>query len=95
MVSGYVPVLKNVSSNAVYKAFLDNADGYGYIAALSAKVCLEQQEAYYTSPAFNGSSKARDQVGLLISTIFSNDPKNLKEFIDDKFAKAVKTCKQG
>lgn len=95
MVSGYVPVLKNVSSNAVYKAFLDNADGYEYIAALSAKVCLEQQEAYYTSPAFNGSSKARDQVGLLISTIFSNDPKNLKEFIDDKFAKAVKTCKQG
>ena len=95
MASGYVPVLKNVAENSEYKKFLDNADGGDYIAALSAKVCLEQQEAYYTSPAFNGSSKARDQVGLLISTIFPSSPSDLKKSIDDAFAKAVRTCKQG
>ena len=33
---------------------------------LTAKVALEQANAYYTSPAFNGSSTARDQVGLLM-----------------------------
>jgi multiple sugar transport system substrate-binding protein len=67
MASGYVPVLKSVGENPVYKEYLDSADGGAYIAALSAKVCLEQENAYYTSPAFNGSSTARDQVGALMS----------------------------
>ena len=67
MKSGYVPVLKSVASNPVYAEFLNGADGGDFIAALSAKVCLEQERAYYTSPAFNGSSEARDQVGQLLS----------------------------
>ena len=67
MASGYVPVLKSVAENPVYKEYLDSADGGAYISALSAKVCLDQQDAYYTSPAFNGSSTARDQVGSLMS----------------------------
>ena len=67
MASGYVPVLKSVGENAVYKDYLASADGGAYISALSAKVCLEQESAYYTSPAFNGSSTARDQVGALMA----------------------------
>ena len=67
MASGYVPVLKSVGENPVYKEYLDSADGGAYISALSAKVCLEQESAYYTSPAFNGSSTARDQVGALMA----------------------------
>ena len=67
MASGYVPVLKSVAENPVYAEYIAGADGGNYIAALSAKVCLEQQEAYYTSPAFNGSSVARDQVGALLT----------------------------
>ncbi len=67
MASGYVPVLKSVGENPVYKEYLDSADGGDFIAALSAKVCLEQESAYYTSPAFNGSSTARDQVGALMA----------------------------
>ncbi|MBQ8408092.1 MAG: extracellular solute-binding protein [Clostridia bacterium] len=66
MTSGYVPVLESVSDNAAYAAFIDAADGGNNIAALSAKVCLEQKDAYYVSPAFNGSSEARDQVGALL-----------------------------
>ena len=65
--SGYVPVLKSVAENPVYKEYLESADGGDYVTALSAKVCLDQQAAYYTSPAFNGSSTARDQVGSLMS----------------------------
>ena len=67
MASGYVPVLKSVGENPVYKDYLASADGGAYVSALSAKVCLEQESAYYTSPAFNGSSTARDQVGALMS----------------------------
>ncbi len=67
MASGYVPVLKSVADHPVYAEFIANADGGDNIAALSAKVCLEQQDAYYTSPAFPGSSAARDEAGNLIT----------------------------
>jgi len=67
MASGYVPVLKSVGENPVYKEYLDSADGGAFISALAAKICLEQESAYYTSPAFNGSSTARDQVGALMA----------------------------
>ncbi len=70
--SGYVPVIKSVASNEDYAEILANADGGDNIAALSAKVCLEQQDAYYTSPAFPGSSEARDQAGNIITTAMTN-----------------------
>ena len=72
MVSGYVPVLESVADNEIYANFIANADGGNNIAALSAKVCLEQKDAYYVSPAFNGSSEARDQVGFLMQYCMTN-----------------------
>ena len=67
MASGYVPVIKSVKDNEVYKEeYLDLADGGDYITALSVKVGLAQEKAYYTSPAFVGSSTARDQVGTAL-----------------------------
>ena len=66
MASGYVPVLESVAQNEIYAGFINSANGGDNIAALSAKVCLEQKDAYYVSPAFNGSSEARDQVGALL-----------------------------
>ncbi len=94
MKSGYVPVLKSVAENEVYKEFLDSADGGDYIAALSAKICMEQADAYYTSPAFNGSSDARDQVGLLLQSAFVNykDAADKDALLDQLFAKAIKEC---
>ncbi len=65
--SGYVPVIKSVNTDQHYSEFLAKADGGDHVAALSAKVCLEQESAYYTSPAFVGSSAARDQVGQLMT----------------------------
>lgn len=96
MASGYVPVIQSVQTNKTYKEFLDKADGYNNVAALSAKVCLEQANYYYTSPAFNGSSKARDEVGGLVKSIFSIDSEDGAE-IDSKIMKffqdAVAECK--
>ena len=93
MESGYVPVIKSVSENETYKAFIDGANGGTNIAALSAKVCLEQEEAYYTSPAFNGSSTARDQVGALLAKCLSaDDGGNVDEMIKKAFKEAIEEC---
>lgn len=94
-VSGYVPVIKSVNTDPVYASFLAKADGYEYVAALSAKVCLEQADAYYVSPAFNGSSDARDQVGVLLQNCLLIDKSvadpmaEIRKFFDE----AVAECK--
>ncbi len=92
MASGYVPVLKTVSENPVYANFLASADGGNYLSALSAKVCLDQQEAYYTSPAFDGSAEARDQVGALMSKCLALAN---EEDIEKAFEDAVEECEYG
>ena len=91
MASGYVPVLKSVAANPVYADFLAKADGGNYISALSAKVCLEQADAYYTSPAFNGSSEARDQVGDLLCACLTGAG-DADAVIEEAFEKAIEEC---
>ncbi len=95
MASGYVPVIKSVGENEIYKGeFLDLADGGDYISALSAKICLDQEKAYYTSPAFNGSSTARDQVGLLMQKCLSSDwGSDVDAQIKKAFEDAIAECK--
>ena len=93
--SGYVPVIKSVNEDPFYKEFLEGASGNkGGIAALSAKICLEQADAYYVSPAFNGSSTARDEVGLLMQTCFSNyeAASDKLAMIKEKFNAAIEEC---
>lgn len=95
--SGYVPVIESAFEHEVYKAFMDAADGGEGIAALSAQVCMQQKDYYYTSPAFNGSSAARDQVGYLIQTIllgYDDNKDNLDAYIDEEFEKAIKKCEK-
>ncbi len=91
MASGYVPVLKSVSDHPVYADYLAGADGGSNIAALSTKVCLEQADAYYTSPAFNGSSAAREQVGALLMKCLTLT-ENIDTEIDKAFEEAVEEC---
>lgn len=93
MASGYVPVLKSVAQNKDYKSFLDKADGGTYISALSAKVCIDQESAYYTSPAFNGSSTARKQVETLLTKCLAGEAgADLDKFIDTAFQDAIDEC---
>ena len=92
MASGYVPVLKSVSEHPVYAKYLESADGGNNIAALSTKVCLEQADAYYTSPAFNGSSTAREQVGVLLMKCLTMTGDDLDAQIQSAFEDAVEEC---
>ena len=92
MASGYVPVLKSVGENPVYAEFIKSADGGNFISALSAKVCLEQESAYYTSPAFNGSSTARSQVGALLTKCLPMTGSNIDGQIKQAFQDAIDEC---
>ena len=92
MASGYVPVLKSVGENPVYATYLESADGGNYISALAAKICLEQEHAYYTSPAFNGSSAAREQVGALMNKCLTITTGDIDAQIQEAFADAVDEC---
>ena len=94
-VSGYVPVIKSVNENPTYADTLAKANGYEYLTSLAAKKCLEQADAYYTSPAFNGSSTARDQVGILIQSCFTQNPaggESVDAMIKRLFAEAIDEC---
>ena len=93
MESGYVPVIQSVSTNETYAGWLNGANGGDKIAALSVKVCLEQKDNYYTSPAFNGSSEARDQVGALLrKCITHTDDATADATIAKAFADAIAEC---
>ena len=92
MASGYVPVIKSVTDNEVYANFLAQADGGNYIAALSAQVCLSQSDAYYTSPAFVGSSTARDQVAALLTKCLTMSGDGLDAQIETAFEEAIDEC---
>ena len=72
-----------------------NASGYkSGIAAYSVKVCLEQEKSYFVSPAFKSSSKAREEVGLLMQSCFSEyaAATDKMAMIKEKFAKAIEEC---
>lgn len=90
--SGYVPVLKSVMENEVFASHLAKGDGGDYIAALSTKICMEQESAYYTSPAFNGSSTARDQVNALLNKAFTTDGDDIDKVIEKIFKDAIEEC---
>ena len=94
MTSGYVPVIESVKDHQVYANFLKSADGGDNITALSASVCLEQSDAYFVSPAFNGSSEARDQVGQLLQycMVQYKNAKDKDAMIKKAFEDAIKEC---
>lgn len=92
--------VKDESGNLVdeiykpYKEFLEKADGGDYVTSLSAKICMEQEKAYYTSPAFNGSSEARDQVNEIINGAFTvpENTSDIKAAITQIFQDAIDEC---
>ncbi len=92
MASGYAPVIKSVQDNEVYKAWLGKASGYNNLQALSVQLALDQSDAYYVSPAFNGSSVARDQVGLLMQDALVSTEADIDSAIAKLFEKAIQEC---
>ena len=92
MNNGYAPVIKSVQDHPIYAEFLASADT-AHIQAYAVKVALEQESAYYASPAFNGSSVAREQVGLLIQKCLTLTDSDVAAAIKKAFEEAVAECK--
>ena len=105
MQNGYAPAIKDMAAkDEVYAEWLaavgddaTAADLTENITAYAARVALEQTHTFYTSPAFNGSSVARDQVGILMQSCLLAGQQGLSEAelkarIDAAFRKAIEEC---
>ena len=95
MTSGYMPVLKSVTENDIYAAWLAKGNGYEYLVAKCVQVGIDGRDDYFVSPAFNGSSTARTQVGaLLLKCLSAEVPsgKTLDDVIDAAFEDAIDEC---
>ena len=92
MASGCTPVIKSTVENEDYAEYLAAADGGDHIAALSAKVCLEQASAYFTAPAFNGSGIVSDEVGALLVRCLYERTTDVDKLIDGAFEEAIEEC---
>ena len=91
MASGYIPVIEEdvlVEKVPYYGKWL--ASGAPIPTAIS--VALSQKDAYFVSPAFNGSSKARDAVGELMQYCFTTQADDLDAMILQAFKDSVKEC---
>ncbi len=88
-VSGYAPVIKNLDTkNESYGNSLATADGNANLQATCVKQCLKQENYMFVSPAFIGSSGARDQVGILMQNCFVNQPnegQSVADFVKAQF----------
>ena len=90
--SGYMPVIESVRHIPLYDAFL-NYESDTNITAYALKTSFEQLNAFFTTPAFNGSSVARDEVRYLMVECLLLPPENLDDAIRRAFASAVEKCK--
>ena len=88
MASGYMPVTEAVLDIPLYQAFLDSSD----IRAQALRTALEQRDAFFASPAFNGSAKARDVVGVLMQYCFTVVTDTVEETIKKAFEDAIEEC---
>ena len=95
MTSGYMPVIKSVTENENYAAWLAKGNGYEYLVAKCVQVGIDGRDDYFVSPAFNGSSKAREQAGALLLKCLSGeaaDDAAVDKLINDAFQEALDEC---
>ena len=95
MASGYMPVIKSVTENQNYAAWLAKGNGYEYLVAKCVQVGIDGRDDYFVSPAFNGSSTARTQVGALLLKCLSGeaaDDAAVDALIDGAFEDAINEC---
>ena len=99
--SGYIPAIERSVfeanmvvdgvENKPIKNYVEWLNGNDAIAR-AISTALEQADAYFVSPAFNGSSKARDQVGELMKTCFTTQTADIDAMIKQKFEEAIAEC---
>ena len=96
MQNGYTCAIQSVTEDPVYSMFLDNADGNAFLQASCIDLTMQFKNYYYVSPAFNGSSTARDEMALLMKACFMEKPasgESVAEFVAKKFEKTESTLK--
>ncbi len=69
--SGYNPVRQSTSEIASYKKFLDGSETN--ITAAAVKLAESLKEDFFVSPAFVGSSTARDQAESLLKIVMAKE----------------------
>ena len=78
---GYIPIRNSSYTSGYYKEYLEDADTF---LAKTSKVVVEDINGRYLStPAFKGSSAARDQVGAILANVFLD-----KYDVDKAFSEA-------
>ncbi len=90
--SGYMPVIKSAQNEDIYAQWLGKANGYEFLTALVVKVGLDSADSYFTSPAFNGSSVARKQVGQILAKCMSENTSDVDSLVNQAFKSAYDEC---
>ena len=89
--SGYIPVIEKevlVKEVPTYGEWLES----GKPIPTAINVALAAKDSYFVSPAFNGSSKARDAVGVLMQYCFTTQATDIDAMILQAFKDSVKEC---
>ncbi len=95
---GYMPVIASARESQDFKDYLATANGTTLLGltAGAVKAGVEMKTGYFVSPAFNGSSKARDQVGIIMQTCLAQEPgataDRVKAIINKAFNDAFYAC---
>ena len=87
--NGYTPVIQSIKNDSVYKNFLNKADGNKYLQASSVLLTMEMKDYYFVSPAFIGSSTARDDMATLMKNCFKQplEGKTASQLVKSQFDK--------
>lgn len=86
--SGYMPVTNSAYDNAAFKEFL----GGESIIAQTINMAQTVKDKLFVSPAFNGSNKAREQVGIALNEALAAKPAEASAKIKEALKNAYKEC---
>lgn len=73
MKTGYLPVRVSAYESPTFQAFLNNPTNAQKLISISANASYLQSANMFYDPAFIGSSRAREQVGLALERIMTGD----------------------
>ncbi len=92
--SGYAPVIGAAKADATYQSWLGAANGFDNLQALCVKITVSQEHAYFTSPAFNGSSKARTEAENMMYNVMTYGGSDVRKKAGDELAIGLANCKK-
>ena len=91
--SGYAPVIGAAKADPTYQSWLTAANGYNNLQALCVQTSINNEAAYFTSPAFNGSSKARSESEKFMKDIMVYTGSDVLNKAGELLAAALAACK--